>query len=139
MFPGIREILDLLKEQGHPLGVVTSKITSSAQELLEASDLADYFSVVVGHDMALKGKPAPDLALLAARELAVVPQDTVVVGDSSDDIRMAIAAGMRSIGAGWGIGTEVALLQAGASAIAPSVDSLREILSSVQLEEKETV
>ena len=139
VFPGMREILDRLKEQGQSLGVVTSKITSSAQELLEASDLADYFSVVIGHDMAPIGKPAPDLALLAALELAVVPQDTVVVGDSLDDIRMAIAAGMRSIGVGWGIGAGVDLLRTGASAIAPGVDSLREILSSMLLEEDEPV
>lgn len=53
----------------------------------------DYFTV----DMVEKGKPAPDLFLLAAKTKGYKPEDCIVIGDSINDFNAANAAGMKSI------------------------------------------
>lgn len=48
--------------------------------------------------MVMRGKPAPDLFLLAARTLGVAPEDCVVFEDSVAGVTAAVAAGMVGIG-----------------------------------------
>lgn len=124
VFPGMDALLSSLRSEGVLIGVVTSKITASAVELLEASGLSAYFSTVVGHDLALAGKPAPDLAWLAADRLDVASGEIVVVGDSVDDIGMALGAGMRPIGVTWGVSAGATLRVAGALHVVSNVPAL---------------
>jgi phosphoglycolate phosphatase len=114
VFPGTWTLLALLRQRGCRLAVVTSKVERSAVELLEATGLIGEFDALACHDMAGRGKPAPDLALLAARELDVAPQWCAVVGDAMDDMRMAVAAGMDAIGLTCGVASNDDLVAAGA-------------------------
>lgn len=80
----------------YKLGLVTnsSRFTTrhtAPKRLLNALDTVVTFSDV------LRGKPAPDLLLLAAKRLRVKPTECIMVGDSVVDIKAAKAAGMRSI------------------------------------------
>ncbi|MGH3661621.1 MAG: HAD family hydrolase [Micromonosporaceae bacterium] len=131
VFPGVVELLGELRRQERPLAVVTSKITVSATEMLRAAGLIDAFDTVVCHDMAPRGKPYPDLALLAAEHLGASPADCVMVGDALDDIRMAVAAGMAPVGVGYGVATSEQLFAAGAVAVAPSAAALSGILGGL--------
>jgi HAD superfamily hydrolase (TIGR01509 family) len=124
VFPGIRDLLAELSAEGVGIAVVTSKITRSAHELLAATGLDGYPDVVVGHDQTPRGKPAPDPALLAAESLGLAPEECVVVGDSPDDVAMAVGAGMAAIGVGWGVSDAEALLSAGADSVATTVTEL---------------
>lgn len=124
VFPGIDDLLQSLRSEGIALAVVTSKITVTAHELLDASGLAEHFSFVAGHDLTLAGKPAPDLAQLAAKRLGVSVSNTVVVGDSVDDIGMAVAAEMTPIGVTWGVSDPSALRRAGAVDVLHDVPTL---------------
>ncbi|WP_329107636.1 HAD family hydrolase [Micromonospora sp. NBC_01699] len=117
VFPGVPELLAALRDHGHPLAVVTSKVRPSAIELLTATGLLDAFDTLACHGMAERGKPHPDLALLAADALGVPPAHCVVVGDALDDIRMANAAGMTSFGVTTGVSSRAELLLAGARAV----------------------
>ncbi|GIF96618.1 HAD family hydrolase [Catellatospora citrea] len=117
VFPGVPELLAALRERGHPLAVVTSKVRPSAIELLDAAGLLDAFDTLACHGMTERGKPYPDLALLAAAALDTPPADCVVVGDAVDDVRMANAAGMRPIGVSTGVATRAELVLAGARAV----------------------
>ena len=115
LFDGMTGLLDRLVDAAAPLAVVTSKITASADELLGAAGLDHYFPVVVGHDQGVRGKPAPDLALRAADLLGCQPASCIVVGDALDDISMARAAGMLSVGVSWGVAEPGDLVAAGAT------------------------
>ncbi|AFR06996.1 HAD family hydrolase [Nocardiopsis alba] len=121
VFPGVRELLTDLSEEGARIAVVTSKITRSAHELLESTGLDRHPDLVIGHDLAARGKPAPDPALLAADSLGLRPEECVVVGDSPDDVTMAVDAGMTAIGVDWGVADAEALFSAGALLVAGSV------------------
>ncbi|MFI8519447.1 HAD family hydrolase [Streptomyces sp. NPDC085481] len=131
VFPGVPELLDRLRGEGHRIAIVTSKIRPSAEELLRPAGLYDLFHTVVCHGMADRGKPHPDLALLAAERLGLGPEACVVVGDAVDDMRMARSAGMRAVGVTYGVAGEEALNEAGAHTIAHSVGALDEILGTL--------
>lgn len=128
VFPGVPALLEDLAAGGASLAVVTSKVTASARELLDASGLSPLVGLVVGHDQAERGKPAPDPALLAASLLGLRPDECVVVGDSTDDVAMAVAAGAPAIGVTWGVGGREALREAGAAAVADTVSDLVTLL-----------
>lgn len=129
--PGALAAVRRLRAMAIPTAVVTSKITSSAIELLEAGGIMADLDAVVGHDQAAAGKPAPDLALHAARVLGVDARSAVVVGDSPDDMLMGRAAGMRTVGVLWGIGDEGRLRAAGADEVVAAPDDLALLLTDL--------
>lgn len=130
VFPGVPELLAGLRDRGVPLAVVTSKVRRSAVELLDAAGLLGSFDTLACHGMTPRGKPHPDLALLARDALRVPAGRCLVVGDAVDDVRMAREAGMPAYGVDFGVATRDALLAAGASGVAGSVAELREALTA---------
>lgn len=124
VFANVHGLLTQLENEGIATAIVTSKVTSSALELLEAGQIRSSFAAVIGHDQASSGKPAPDLALLAAARLRTEPGECLVVGDSPDDMRMGVAAGMFTIGVTWGVGDHDTLRTSGASTIATTGEEL---------------
>jgi phosphoglycolate phosphatase len=104
-FPDARPFIESLKRSGVRIAAVTSKIQVSAEDILRTTQLRELFDGVFGHDAVAHGKPAPDLALLAASSLRVAPANALVIGDSTDDLRMARAAGIDAIGVSWGVST----------------------------------
>ncbi|MGZ7443561.1 HAD family hydrolase [Paenibacillus sp. TH7-28] len=92
---GLREFLDACGEAGIALAVVTSDVTAEALEHLEWLGLRERFGSVVGRDRVGRGKPEPDMALLACRELGISPAEAVVIGDSNADMQMGKRAGVR--------------------------------------------
>ncbi|WP_424217554.1 HAD family hydrolase (plasmid) [Streptomyces sp. BI20] len=130
IFPGVPELLDRLADHGAQLAIVTSKILPSAEELLHPAGLRSRFDTLICHGMAPRGKPHPDLALLAAECLGRRPEECVVVGDAVDDARMARAAGMTSLGVTWGVGRAEELTGAGAHSVVTDVPALAAALDA---------
>ena len=64
LFPHVADTLGALQAKGPPLGLVTNKPTPFVAPLLEALDIAKYFSVVIGGDDVQNKKPHPDPLLL---------------------------------------------------------------------------
>ncbi len=137
VFPGVRVLLAELNRRGVRTGVVTSKSPRGAAELLAATALELRFDRVVGFTAVRRGKPAPDQALEAAQLLSTQPRACLVVGDSTDDILMARAAGMRSLGVGFGVHTTQALQAAGADSVVGSPEEMAAVV--LQITNKEFV
>ncbi len=95
--PGLTELLAWLGEARIRTAVATSTRRSRAQAKLAKSALAEHFAVLVGGDEIARGKPAPDIFVLAAARLAVEPAACVVLEDSEPGVRGALAAGMSPI------------------------------------------
>jgi HAD superfamily hydrolase (TIGR01509 family) len=82
-----------------PKAVASSSALDRIRLSLEVTDLLRFFEPrLFSADLAVKGKPAPDLFLLAAERLEVDPTDCIVVEDSVAGVVAASAAGMRPIG-----------------------------------------
>jgi phosphoglycolate phosphatase len=103
LFPGVAEGLSELRGQGVALAVATSKFYSSADALLRAAGLRDQFTMVVGADQVKQPKPNPEMGLLILQALGVSADRAVMVGDTTHDLLMAKAAGMRSVAVTYGV------------------------------------
>nr|WP_279538010.1 HAD family hydrolase [Paenibacillus turpanensis] len=93
---GVEAFLKACRTAGLPLAVVTADDTLMAERHLEWSGLRPYFQAVIGTDQVARGKPNPDMALLACQRLAVKPNRALVIGDTSGDIMMGRQAGLRA-------------------------------------------
>ncbi len=126
-FPGSLALLQVLKDAGVPMGVVSS--SKNAEEVLASAGIRDFFTVVVDGVVAerdhLASKPAPDMFREGARALGVDPSVAIAVEDATSGVASAAAAGYSVvIGVDRGAGAE-ALRAAGATVI---VDDLARLL-----------
>jgi HAD superfamily hydrolase (TIGR01509 family) len=122
--PGARELLLSLDERGVPWAIATSSRREQVAASVEALRLPRAPTIVDGSRVK-RAKPAPDLLLAAAEELHVEPARAWCVGDSTWDMRAAVAAGMVAIGVTTGAVDPQALLDAGARA---TISSLLELI-----------
>lgn len=79
----------------HPVGIASGGPRDVVRRSLELSGLASLFPVVVSADDVTHGKPAPDMFLLAAKQMGVPPKECLVFEDAEPGMRAAEAAGMR--------------------------------------------
>ena len=109
LFPGVREGLERLREEGFKMSVVTSKMSPLARRGLEVLEVAEFFDCLVGADSCSKHKPDPDPILMGCDLLGATPESCVYVGDSPYDLQASNAAGTLSVAALWGMFDEDAL------------------------------
>lgn len=121
--PGAGELLARLDGSGIPWAIATSSRREQVAASVSALALPGAPLVIDGTHVH-NAKPAPELLLLAARELAVSPDRCWYVGDATWDMLAAVAAGMVAIGVTTGAVDAVALRAAGAVAIIASLAEL---------------
>ena len=98
--PDAAGLLRSLEGRGLQRALVTNSVGRIADALLQHGGLSELITVRATSDRVKLAKPAPDLVLLACRELGVSPADAVMVGDSRYDREAAGAAGVRFVGLG---------------------------------------
>jgi phosphoglycolate phosphatase len=120
LYPGVREGIAQLVQNGLRLAVVTGKAQDGADSTVDAAGLRSQVEVVLGYTSVPNPKPAPDIALLALSKLGLGPEDALVVGDTIHDIEMATASGLRSIAVTYGAQSEAQLRPAAPTWVAHS-------------------
>ena len=90
---GAREILETVRKAGLPCALATSTREPGATERLTAIDFDRYFEVKVTGDRIERGKPDPEIYLVAAAELGVEPARCWALEDSANGVRSALGAG----------------------------------------------
>lgn len=98
--PEAAPLLEALERRGIGRAVVTNTVGPLTGQILERAGLAAHLPVRATSDRVARAKPAPDLVLLACRELAVQVGEAWMVGDSRFDRGAAQAAGVRFVGLG---------------------------------------
>lgn len=122
LFPGVRAALVRLAAAGCTLGVVSSGDRGEVEPQLTRLGIAALVAVGVYADDTDADKPDPRPLLLALRRAgAVGAEDGLYIGDLLDDMRMALAAGVRGIGLVSDIASAEELLAVGAFEVANSV------------------
>lgn len=126
-YPGIRELLEALKAEGHKLFVATSKPEQMSVEILEHFDLAKYFDQICGASMdtSRSSKEAVIEYLLHQNGKA---DNMVMIGDTKFDVIGAKVHGIPTIGVSWGYGEIRDMLDAGAVGIAHTAEELLDML-----------
>lgn len=102
LYDGIAPTLQLLREAGAKLAVLTNKPASIARALIAGLPLAAPFDVVVGDGDGYPRKPDPAAAAALAARFGGSPAQTMMVGDGLPDLAMAQAFGCPVAAAGWG-------------------------------------
>ena len=125
LFDGVLDLLDSLEHDGWLLAVATGKSDRGLQLCLEAHNIHARFVSLQTADRH-PSKPHPSMVEQAIIDARAAPDSTIVVGDTSYDMAMAVAAGARGIGAGWGYHEARELIEAGAIAVA---DAPRDVLT----------
>ncbi len=93
-YPGAVEGLERLKAQGFSLACITNKAEAFTLPLLKDLDLFKYFPLILSGDSLPRQKPDPLPLAHACRHFGIGPDHGVLVGDSSNDVQAARAAGM---------------------------------------------
>jgi pyrophosphatase PpaX len=102
VYPGVLEVVQVLKEDGIATGLVTSKNRVGALRGLTLARLETLMDVLVCADEVENPKPHPEPVEKAVRLLGADPATTVYVGDSIHDMRSGRAAGVRTAAVLWG-------------------------------------
>jgi phosphoglycolate phosphatase len=128
LFEGARELLEALRRRGDVvLGIATGKSRRGVDHLLDMQHMTGWFATVQTADDH-PSKPHPGMVLAALAETAIAPRNTVMIGDTSFDMEMAVRAGVRPVGVAWGNHDRDTLAKTGAEKIANNTSELADIL-----------
>ena len=112
-YAGVPDTLDALKCRGYTLAVVTNKPYPFVSPILDRLSLSQYFAYTVGGDSLPVKKPDPAPLLYLCKKLGYEVAQSLMVGDSKNDILAANACGMESVGVtyGYNYGENIAVHQ----------------------------
>lgn len=129
-YDGICELLSFLKENGISASILSNKPDAATQRMVPYFFGDTAFTYIYGERADVPRKPDPTLALALARDLGVLPENILFVGDSSYDMLTAKNAGMFAAGVLWGFRDEQDLREAGADFIAHTPQDLIELIKT---------
>lgn len=101
LFDGVRETLAQLRQQGHRIAVATGKARVGLNRSLAETGLENRFCATRCADETAS-KPNPKMLFELLHELEHPVEEAVMIGDTTFDLEMASAAGMRAIGVTFG-------------------------------------
>lgn len=101
LFNGVLPLLADLKARHHWLTVATGKSRRGLDEALQAVELKGVFDGSRTADETA-GKPSPLMLHELMREFGVAPERTLMIGDTTHDLQMAVNAGCASVGVSYG-------------------------------------
>lgn len=93
---GVEEVIKILSHN-YDLGIVTSRVREGVFEAPALKKLEQYFKVAVAYQDTREHKPHPEPLLYAAKELKIIPEKSVYIGDVENDVKAGKAAGMKVI------------------------------------------
>jgi len=125
--PGVKEMLERLHGV-YPMAVVSARDDKSTCAFLDQFELTGYFEEIVTAITAEHTKPYPDPILHAAEKMGVAPENCLMIGDTTVDIRAGKAAGAQTVGVLCGFGEEDELKRRGADLILKTTSELADVL-----------
>lgn len=128
-YDGIPQLLTALRKRGVKVAVLSNKIDSASQQLIE------YFfpgktDVVFGEHVGVPRKPDPTSCRMVMQQLGVQPEQVLYVGDSGTDMQTAKNAGLYAVGVTWGFRSKEVLLEYGADVLVHRPEQILQILDS---------
>jgi beta-phosphoglucomutase len=123
--PGVVPLLEGLRRAGVRQAIGSSAPRANLDLILDVMRLARYFDALVSMEDTDRGKPDPQVFLVAAERLVVPPPRCLVLEDAVAGVEAARAGGMRCIAVRFvGHHPEAALKQAGADLVVPSLEQV---------------
>lgn len=98
--PGIKRLMTEAKQAGILLAIASTAALPNVISLIETSlskEALSWFKVIAAGDMVKQKKPAPDIYLLALEKLELKPHECLVIEDTNQGLKAAIAAGLKTV------------------------------------------
>lgn len=127
LYPGVEDLLMILKRLGKQVGVVTAS-DQRAIDFLKKYGVHQHFDVIVSSLDGVQPKPHPEGMQLVLQKLGVAPNEAVMVGDTTADILAGKAAGTRTIGMTHGFTSLETLQSVKPDFIVHDIPSLLDVL-----------
>ncbi|MBP6901657.1 MAG: HAD-IA family hydrolase [Burkholderiaceae bacterium] len=127
LFPGTLQMLQALKQRNHWLAVATGKSRRGLDECLETVELKGLFDGTRTADETA-GKPHPLMLQQLMREFGVEPERTLMIGDTTHDLQLALNAGTASVAVSFGAHEPDSFATLGPLHVAHSTAELRDWL-----------
>lgn len=128
LYPGVREMVDILAARGIPLVVLSNKTEATAQKIVRHFFPNGEFTAAFGRVPDRPLKPHIDAAKPVMETLHLSPEEIAYAGDSNTDILFARSVGMLPIATPWGYRSREELIEAGAKLIAETPMEILELL-----------
>lgn len=125
IYPGVRETLKWLKQQGIEMALITNKPERFVGPLLDDLRIGRYFRWIIGGDTLPQQKPDPTALLHVLKMAGVSPGEALFVGDSRSDVLAAKAAGVACIAMSYGYNHGRPIAEESPALV---IDDLRELL-----------
>ena len=128
-YDGIPQLLTALRKRGIKVAVLSNKIDSASQQLIEYF-FPEKTDVVFGEHVGVPRKPDPTSCRMVMQQLGVQPEQVLYVGDSGTDMHSAKNAGLYAVGVTWGFRSKEVLLKYGADVLVHRPEQILQILDS---------
>jgi phosphoglycolate phosphatase len=123
LYDGAQATLDRLKRDGWWIAMATGNSRRGVARLLELNGWAEIFDTTHCADDG-PGKPHPTMVVEAMKAVGATPARTIMIGDTSHDMRMAVAAKVYPQGVAWGFHTADEVRASGAAHVAETFEAL---------------
>lgn len=127
-YAGVEECLEILKQKGITLAVLSNKLDSLTKRITEELGLDKWLDRVQGEDLSKPRKPDPTLLEEIMEEYTANRENTIMVGDGDADILVALAASIPAIGVGYGVHGRLDLENLGARVVIDDICELPGLL-----------
>ena len=132
LYPGVLRGLDELQAMGYILGCVTNKAARFTEPLLRDLGVIEYFKIVVSGDTTPKKKPDPLPLFYAAERLGVLPDESLMIGDSVNDVTAARQAGFQVVCVPYGYNHGQDIREAAPDAVVADLSELPALLRAAR-------
>ncbi len=124
LYAGVKVALEHLIQGSYTLACVTNKADQFTRPLLKALGIHDCFSLITSGDTLPRKKPDPLPLLHSAEQLGISPAASLMVGDSSNDVQAARAAGFDIVCVPYGYNHGVDIRASEPDAVIESLEQL---------------
>jgi HAD superfamily hydrolase (TIGR01509 family) len=131
MVAGVQQMIHTLANH-YPMCTISTGGAPRVERFLEHYGVRKHFAAVVGAQTTRRMKPHPEPLLFAAKAMGVQPQECLMIGDTTIDIRTGLAAGAQTVGVLCGFGTEDELRATGAGLILQTTSDLLGVLQPAE-------
>ena len=102
LYPGVEETISTLKKNGKKIALLTTKAQDQAERILHYFKLEKYFDEIMGRRNGFGHKPSPEPLLFICNSLSVLPEKTIMIGDSELDVQCGKNAGTKTCAVTYG-------------------------------------
>ena len=128
LHPGVKEVLEIIKDARIPLGVFTGKGRKAATITLKILSIFDCFDLIITGDDVKNHKPHPEGILKFINHFNLKAERVILIGDAPADIKAARGAGIKIASVLWDSYAKDKVLKSGSDFVFNTVNELKKFV-----------